>query len=86
MVPTATIGDGLLDRGVWVLPVTGPNDEVVLVAVRANHALVSEKPTFVPKGSDHVAAAEALLDLLDLVDPVPVEKNHARRRFEMRIV
>lgn len=85
MVPTAKLGE-LLERGIYILPATGPNDEVVLFAVRTNRAVLSLNLTPIPKGADHVAAAYSLLDLLDEVDPVPAEENHARRRMEMRRV
>ena len=58
----------LADRGVWIAPWIGPQGEVVLVAVTSAHRLAAA-PVTVPAGADRIAAAEALWDHLEAVDP-----------------
>lgn len=57
-------------RGVYVAPWTGPNGEVVLIALSSDRKLVGE-PLTVPNGGNHVAAGDALWARLDLDDPRP---------------
>ena len=54
-------------RGVWIAPWQGPNGELVLFAMGSHNRLVTD-PMVVPAGSDHVAAADMLWDLIDEVD------------------
>jgi hypothetical protein len=54
-------------RGVWLSPFLGEHGEFVLVAVTSRKRRIAEE--LVPTGSDHVAAAERLYDLLDAHEP-----------------
>lgn len=72
---------GLLERGVWKAPWQGSNGEVVLLAVTSQRCLISVDPITVPLGSDHIAAADQLWDMLDELDPLtPVAADELRRR------
>ena len=59
-------------RGVYVAPYLGPDGEIVLLAITSSRKLATSGPVIVPHGADRVAAAEALWDLLDRVDPPAV--------------
>jgi hypothetical protein len=60
----------LLRRGVWQAPFFGPDGELALVAVSRAGKLIGDV-LIVPHGSSRIAAAEALLERLNLVDPLP---------------
>lgn len=60
---------GLLPRGVWVAPWTGPNDEMVLLPVTAGGKLATEQPVVVPNGASRVDAMDRLWQIVESVDP-----------------
>lgn len=60
----------LLERGVWQAPWLGPTGELVLIAITRARALHGA-PFIVPHGASRVDAANALLEGLDAIDPVP---------------
>lgn len=59
----------LLDRGVHIAPWLGARGEIVLLSVTAGHMLLHE-PRLIPRGSDHVEAADELWDELEARDNV----------------
>ena len=64
---TPTDGARLCGRGVWNAPWSGPNGELVLLAIDSQHRLING-PMVVARGTDHVMVADAMWDLLDACD------------------
>ncbi len=55
-------------RGVWIAPWRGTKGELVLFAIDSHDQLVTA-PLTIPIGSDRIAAADMLWDLIDEIDP-----------------
>lgn len=68
----------LLDRGLYKLPVMGPNDEFILFAVMSDHRLTPTMFRMVPFGGALVVALEELEAELERYDPVT---DAIRREF-----
>ena len=68
--PSAVSRRSSLERGVYVMPCPGPNDEFVLFAVTSRRRLLCE-PVIVPRGANHVQAADDLWERLDSSDTAP---------------
>jgi hypothetical protein len=75
----------LLERGVWKAPWMGPDGEIVLLAVTADHRLLIP-PSVIALGSNHFKAYDGLWELLDARDPVSVESDDVIRRRKLRVV
>lgn len=76
----------LLERGVWKAQWQGPNGEIVLLAISSDHKLLTGTPHVISVGGDHIAAADALWDLLDARDPVSPAQVDGQRRRVMRVI
>lgn len=63
----------LLERGVHVANVLGPNGETILLAVDHRHRLTTWPPTLVEPGQDHLGASDNEWDTLDRNDPFYLE-------------
>lgn len=72
-------GRQLLGRGVWQIPVLGPNGEPILVAVDQHHHIVGDI-CIVADGASRVDAADELLRRLDDAEPTPLTLLSIRRR------
>lgn len=68
------------NRGVWNAPWTGPNGELVLIALESRGRLI-DGPVAVPRGVDHVTVADTLWELLDTVDPLAMVRLGSAPRF-----
>lgn len=62
---------GLAERGVWVAPWMGPDDEVVLLAVTSRGRLATDAPVVIPNGASRIDACDRLWDILEAADPDP---------------
>ncbi len=74
----------LLERGVFVAPWSGRNNELVLLAVTAGRQLLGSTFVTIPNGADRAAAAERLWARLDEADPITDEARDGLRRRVMR--
>ncbi len=66
-------------RGVYQAPWTGPNGELVLIAITADRKLACD-PVLVPHTASRVLASDAVYEKLDMLDPV------GARRAQLRLV
>jgi hypothetical protein len=82
-IPTGYLGQ-LLDRGVYKMPCMGPNGEMILFAVTSEHRYVLNSFSILPWGSNLDAAAEAIWELLDRVDPLTDTQFDEVRRRRLR--
>lgn len=76
----------LLERGVWKALWQGPSGEIVLLAITSDHKLLTGTPHMISAGADHIAAADALWELLEVRDPVTAEQADTARRRILRVV
>lgn len=66
----ATVGHGLLDRGLYKLPAMGPDGECYIFAVTSDKRLTPMGIVMLPWGSNLDLTVEALAVELDQIDPV----------------
>lgn len=57
-------------RGVWIAPWLGKNRETVLVSVRRDGCIVEQRE--LGSSDDHIGAADAMWDRLEVEDPAPL--------------
>jgi hypothetical protein len=69
-VQMAIVGQGLLERGLYVLPFKGEQDELIVCAITAERRLTPSGVQALPWGANLDEATEALASELEHVDPL----------------
>lgn len=84
-LPYAEIGP-IQPRGLYQLPALGTSGIHAIIAVTSRGYLLDDDVFVIPRGSDHVAAVDAIWDRLDVVDPIDETNADSVRRSIIRAV